>query len=86
MKKMGTDALYQKPFLSKSSEEHKKYPYLLRGPVIKRPDRVWSGGIAYIRMRHGFVYPAAVTDWHSRYVLSHEISTAPDSGFCVTAL
>jgi len=86
MRKMGIEAIYQKPNLSKASPEHKKYSYLLRNMVIDHPDQVWSTDITYIRMRHGFIYLTAVIDWFSRYVLSYEVSTTLDTGFCVEAL
>jgi putative transposase len=65
---------------------HKVYPYLLRGLQISRPNQVWYSDITYIRMRGGFVYLTAVMDWHSRYVLSWEISVTMDDSFCVSAL
>jgi putative transposase len=37
-------------------------------------------------MRHGFIYLAAVIDWHSRYVLSWELSNTMENLFCVEAL
>ena len=37
-------------------------------------------------MPGGFVYLTAVMDWHSRYVLSREVSTTMDDDFCVNAL
>lgn len=86
MKVMDIEAIYQKKNLSKASKAHKKYPYLLRGLKIDRPNQVWSSDITYIRMRHGFVYLVAIMDWYSRYVLSHEVSTSLDSGFCASAL
>lgn len=80
------EAVYQKPKLSRSSPEHEKYPYLLRGLRISRPNQVRSSDITYIRMKHGFIYLVAVMDWHSRYVLSHEISTSQETIFCLKAL
>ena len=37
-------------------------------------------------MRGGFVYLVAIMDWHSRHVLSWEISTSMDDRFCVNTL
>ena len=37
-------------------------------------------------MRRGFLYLVAVIDWHSRYVISWELSNTMESGFCVSAL
>lgn len=39
-----------------------------------------------MRLTGGFVYLAAIMDWHSRYVLSWEISTSMETRFCLTAL
>lgn len=86
MRLMGLEAIYPKPWLSKPSKEHKKYPYLLKGLVIDRPDQVWSSDITYIRLSEGFVYLAAVMDWFSRYVLSWEVSTSLDKAFCLKVL
>jgi len=65
---------------------HKIYPYLLRNLDINRPDQVWCSDFTYIRLKRGFVFLTAVMDWHSRYVLSWEISVTMDEGFCVSAL
>jgi len=86
MRKMGIEAVYQKPRLSLAEKKHKKYPYLLGGLKVDRPDQVWASDITYVRMRTGFVYLVVVMDWYSRYVLSHEISTSLESDFCAVAL
>jgi putative transposase len=86
MRIMGIEAIYPKPNLSKGAKEHNKYPYLLRGLEINRPDQVWAADITYIRLKEGFVYLVAIMDWYSRYVLSHEISTTMDNAFCIKAL
>jgi len=86
MKLMGLEAIYPKRNLSKPLKEHKKYPCLLRDISIVRPDHVWCADITYIRLSQGFIYLVAVMDWHSRYVLSWEISTTLDKEFCIKAL
>jgi putative transposase len=86
MRKMGIEAIYRKPHLSKACDGHKKYAYLLRGLSIERPDQVWSTDITYIRMNKGFVCLVAVMDWKSRYVLSHRLSTSTETEFCLEAL
>lgn len=86
MRLMGLFAVYPKPWLSKTDNGHKKYPYLLKDLVIDRPDQVWSTDITYIRLAHGFIYLVAVMDWFSRYVLSFEVSTTLDKEFCIKAL
>ena len=86
MRLMGLEAIYPRKRLSVPGEGHKRYPYLLRGVEIVRPDQVWSADITYIRLRRGFLYLAAILDWYSRYVLSWALSSSLDAAFCVWAL
>lgn len=86
MRVMGLQTIYSKPNLSKANKEHIKYPYLLKGKRIDRVNQVWSTDITYIPMQKGFMYLAAVIDWHSRYVLSWRLSNSLDGIFCIDAL
>jgi len=86
MRFMGLEAVFPKRNTSKPHPGHPVYPYLLRGVSITRTNQVWSMDITYIRLRHGFVYLAAVMDWKSRYVLSWKISNTLTADFCVEAL
>ena len=83
---MGLEAIYPRPNLSRPVENRCVYPYLLRGVPISRINQVWSTDITYIRLQQGFIYLTAIIDWYSRYVLTWEISTTLDDGFCVEAL
>jgi putative transposase len=83
---MGLQAIYPGPNLSKRVHDSLIYPYLLRGEVIERPNQVWGTDITYIRMRDGFMYLVAFMDWHSRYVLSWELSDTLETGFVLKAL
>ena len=86
MKKMGVEAIYRKPNLSKRHDAHLIYPYLLRDLVIDRPNQAWATDITYIPMRRGFVYLIAVIDWYSRRVLSWRISNTLTTDFCLEAV
>ena len=86
MRILSIEALYPKPNLSHPAPGHEIYPYLLRGVSIGRPNHVWSTDITYIKMHGGFLYPGAVMDWFSRFVLSWELSNTMDVGFCLAAL
>lgn len=86
MRSMGLKAIYPKPKLSRRNDEHKVFPYLLMGISVSRPDQVWASDITYIRMHRGFVYPVAVMDWFSRYVISWSVSVTMDVYFCLEAL
>lgn len=83
---MGIEAIYPKRNLSKSHPEHKKYPYLLKGLTIDKPNHVWCTDITYIRLLHGFVYLVAIMDWYSRYVLAWRLSNSLETTFCLEAL
>lgn len=83
---MGLRAIAPTVNLSQGRKEHRKYPYLLAGMKIERPNQVWSCDITYIRMARGFLYLVAVMDWFSRYVLSWKLSNSLDSSFCLDAL
>jgi putative transposase len=86
MRKMGIEALYQKPRLSKPHPGHTIYPYLLRGLTIAESNHVWCADITYIPMARGFCYLVAVMDWASRRVLSWKLSNTLDTSFCIDAL
>jgi putative transposase len=83
---MRIEAIYPKPKLTRRNEEHKIYPYLLKGLKIERPNHVWSTDITYIRIGNGFVYLTAVMDWYSRYVLSWRLSNSLENTFCIEVL
>jgi putative transposase len=82
MKRMGIEAIYPKPNLSKPHPNHKVYPYLLRGVKIQKTNQVWSTDITYLPMKNGFLYLTAVIDWYSRYVLAWKLSNSLDGIFC----
>lgn len=86
MRKMGLEAIYPKPRLSRSDKEHAKYPYLLKGVIIERPNQVWGSDITYIPTRRGHVYLMAIMDWYSRYVVAWEVSNSLEATFCIRAL
>ena len=86
MRKMGICALYRRPHTSRTHPDNPVYPYLLRGMVINRSNQVWAMDITYIPMAKGFVYLAAVMDWHSRRILSFRVSNTLTTDFCLAAV
>ena len=62
------------------------WPYLLRTLAITRSNRVWAMDISCIPMARGFVYLAAVSDWHRRRVLAWRLSISMDTAFCTEAV
>jgi len=86
MKKMGIEALYQKPKTSKKHPGHAVYPYLLRGRIIDRANQVWALDTTYIPMAKGYVYLTAVVDWASRKVLAAKIAITLEAVHAVEVL
>jgi putative transposase len=86
MRLLGLEAIYRKPNLSRANAAHRIYPYLLQGLNVTRANQVWATDITYIPVQGGCAYLCAVIDWHSRCVLSWELSNTLDATFCVRAL
>ena len=86
MRLMGLEAIYQAPRTSDPHPAHRVYPYLLRGKVIDRPNRVWCADITYIPVQRGFLYLVAIMDWATRHVLAWRLSNTMDARFCLEAL
>ncbi len=98
MHKLGISAIYphKKKNTSIKHAEHDIYEYLLKPYWVKNgktkqinvdtPNEVWSGDITYIRMNGGFMYLAALIDWHSKAILSYKISNSMDASLATDVL
>ena len=95
---MGLEAIFpkKKKNISIGNKSHKIYPYLLepywkssngnRSVYVPRSNEVWSGDITYVRTPNGFMYMAAIVDWHSKAILSYKLSNCMDSSLVTTIL
>jgi putative transposase len=95
---LGIQAIYptKKKLTSLKNKEHKIYEYLLKkywtrvgkknSVYVPTPNEVWSGDITYIRINGGFMYLAAVIDWHSKAILSYKISNSMDATLATDVL
>lgn len=85
MSVMGIEAIYPKEKATGSNpcSLHAKYPYLLSGMEILRPNQIWGTDITYIKLEHGFCYLIALIDWYSRYVVEWTLSPTLEIGFCL---
>ena len=98
MQLMGIQALYptKKRLTSIKNPEHTIFPYLLKeywsrtGKTkqiyVPTPNEVWSGDITYIRTNGGFMYLAAVIDWHTKAILAYKISNSMDATLATDVL
>ena len=88
---MGIEAIYphKKKVTSIKDGQHKTHSYLLdkywvssgktRTVNVPNTNEVWSGDITYIRTNGGFMYLAAIIDWHSKAILSYKLSNSMDA-------
>jgi putative transposase len=83
---MGLEGMAPGPSTSRPHPEHVKYPYLLSGLSIVRPNQVWASDITYLPLAQGYGYLVAVMDWFSRAVLAWRLSNSLTVDFCVDAL
>jgi len=98
MQTMGIQAIYptKKRLTSINNPEHKIYEYLLKEYwtttgrtkqiYVPNPNEVWSGDITYIRINGGFMYLAAVIDWHTKAILAYKISNSMDATLATDVL
>jgi len=86
MQVMGIIAIYPKKNTSQPHPEHAKYPYLLKGLEINRPNQVWGTDITYIRASGTWFYLVAIIDWFSRYVITWRLSPNMSADFCTANL
>lgn len=83
---MGLQAVYPRPRTSIPEQQQPKYPYLLRGLDIHRPNQVWAADITYVPMPLGFMYLVAIMDWFSRFVVAWQVSNTLEGTFYLEAL
>lgn len=86
MQILWVEAIYPKKKTSIPNSQHKKYPYLLKGYKISKPNEVWATDITYIRLRNWWVYLVAIMDWFSRYIVARDTSITLELDFCVSTL
>lgn len=98
MNLIGIEAIYpkKKKQTSIKNEQHRIYSYLLdkywtvsektRTVHVPQVNEVWSGDITYMRTASGFMYLAAIIDWHSKAILSYKLSNSMDTELVTTVL
>ena len=79
---MNLRTIYPKRNLSKARATDYKYPYLLKGLKIERPNQVWQADITYIPMFRGFMYMFAIIDVYSRRIVGWSISNTMSMEWC----
>jgi transposase InsO family protein len=69
-----------------SNHAFPRYPNLVEGLEVVRPDQVWVADITYVRLRSEFVYLAVIMDVFTRLVRGWELGRSLDQGLALGAL
>jgi transposase InsO family protein len=69
-----------------SQHDFPRYPNLVEGLAIVRPDQVWVADITYIRLGRGFVYLAVIMDVFTRAIRGWHLSRSLDRQLTIAAL
>jgi len=63
-----------------------RYPNLVKGLKIRRPEQVWVADITYIRLRDEFIYLAVVMDVFTRAIRGWHLGRDLEQGLTLAAL
>jgi transposase InsO family protein len=69
-----------------SQHDFPRYPNLVEGLAIVRPDQVWVADITYVRLLRGFVYLAVIMDVFTRAIRGWNLSRSLDRHLTIAAL
>jgi putative transposase len=58
-----------------SNHPYKKYPNLINGLAVSRPEHLWVSDITYISVSDSFCYLSLVTDAYSRKIVGYNLNT-----------
>lgn len=86
MRRMGIEALYRKPSLSRRQPGHRIYFLSPARPGDLASESCLGGGYHLHSDGAGFVYLFAVLDWASRQVLAWRLSNTLTTDFCLDAV
>jgi putative transposase len=78
------EAPQRRPRTTDSSHPYPRFPNLVEGLEVTRPDQVWVADITYIRLRKEFIYLSVIMDvftrcirgWHLGRSLEQELTLA----------
>ena len=88
MRLMGLQAKTKRKKRRTTNSEHDfpRYPNLVQGLEIVRPEQIWVSDITYIRLRYAFVYLAVIMDVFTRGIRGWHLGRGLDHSLTLTAL
>jgi putative transposase len=69
-----------------SKHDFPRYPNLVAGLEVVRPEQVWVADITYVRLHEDFVYLAVLMDVFTRRIRGWELGRSLDQGLSLSAL
>ena len=69
-----------------SEHDFPRYPNLVQGLEVVRPDQVWVSDITYVCLRHAFVYLAVIMDVFTRSIRGWHVGRSLDHTLTLTSL
>ncbi len=57
-----------------SNHRFRKYPNLIAGLILRKPNQVWVGDITYWRVNGSFLYLFLITDAYSRKIVGYQVA------------
>jgi putative transposase len=66
----------RKKYTKTTDSKHwmRRYPNLVKGLALKRPEQLWVADITYIAMKQGYCYLHLVTDAYSKQIMGYRVS------------
>lgn len=88
MRELGLQVKRRKrqPRTTNSQHGFRRYPNLVRGLTVVRPDQVWVGDITFVQLQREFVYLAVLMDVFTRAIRGWHLGRSLDGDLTLTAL
>jgi putative transposase len=76
----------RRPRTTDSNHAFPRFPNLVEGLEVERPDQVWVADITYVRLKEDFVYLAVLMDVFTRVIRGWHLGTGLDQELTLAAL
>src|SRR5512135_118867 len=80
------EAPERRPRTTNSDHPFPRYPNLVEGLKVERPEQVWVADITYVRLRKEFVYLAVLMDVFTRSIRGWHLGRGLEQELTITAL
>jgi putative transposase len=80
------EAPRRRPRTTDSSHAYPRFPNLVEGLEVTRPDQVWVADITYIRLRKEFIYLSIIMDVFSRCIRGWHLGRSLEQELTLTSL